>query len=276
MGEKHFYSVPLRIIASNPALICISLFGTIDLFLYSHKIEKDYNRVFLSILLASEIIAIIVWILVSAQSSEMYFIMTGYVIMIFRFVIQYKCFHPGEEKADSKSFYFYIKKTITACSVIVSVILTLRIFCSLPAEWQRINAIVDDDYSNQVIKEDSEALRWLRDNTPQNVVCISDRILSDSYIRSYYYGLYSERSQYMENDIIVGSQEGVSDAITQRKNVIHNLYEKCDLDSINTLLLENVDYVIQTKRITPYFVPDNRYLEYVGGSDSINIYKILR
>lgn len=69
------------------------------------------------------------------------------------------------------------------------------------------------------------------------------------------------------------SNEDTQKEIDRRKELVQDMYDNAP-GAIEELKDDGVEYIVQTKSITPGFQYDERYVELVATSDDINVYKI--
>ncbi len=125
-----------------------------------------------------------------------------------------------------------------------------------------------------ISSSDMDGLLWLRDNSEEDAVVVSDSAVMTGTDTCYYYGIGSERQQYIEGVHMLrfGSQ-AITDEIQRREELVIKLYNN-DFSVIEKLREDGVDYMVQTVTISPQFKPDDKYLELMASSANINVYKI--
>lgn len=130
------------------------------------------------------------------------------------------------------------------------------------------------DISGGIRRTDVEALEWIRDNTDKNVLIASDRAVIMKDEAYYCYGIYSERQQYLEGtDMLFNRDDTCQKEIDRRTNLLYSIYFN-DAGAIRKAKQEGIDYIVQTKEITPYFKYDLEELNLVFSTDSINVFQI--
>ena len=120
-------------------------------------------------------------------------------------------------------------------------------------------------------KSDYEALCWMRDNTDEHSVVLSDRSVVCDVDNYMYYGTFSERQMYLEGDrYFYGTY---LEQREHRKTVIREIYQNSS-DALKGAAQDGVDYIIQTKWLTPEFEGQGCSLAYE--TDSVAVWQIDR
>lgn len=120
---------------------------------------------------------------------------------------------------------------------------------------------------------DYDALAWVRDNTPRDSVLLSDRSVINKEDGFMYYGAFSERQQYLEGDRYF--RDRYLEERTRRRLFIEKVFAN-DEDALKRIAEENIDYVIQTKRITPGFEGNSSILCLVYETSTVRIYDVVQ
>lgn len=116
---------------------------------------------------------------------------------------------------------------------------------------------------------DYEALCWIRDNTAVDSVIVSDRSAVLGIDNYMYYGTFSERAEYLEGDrYFYGTYV---DERASRRETIKALYEN-DESALEDVKAVAVDYIIQTKWITPEF--EGSGMRKVFETDTVAVWKV--
>ena len=127
-----------------------------------------------------------------------------------------------------------------------------------------------------VRKTDIDALEWIRDNSSFDSVVLSDKAIISDNPRFYLYGMFCERQQYLEGtDMLVLAGDDIRNEILRRKLLISDVYHNKE-GAIEKISNEGVDYIVQTKDITPDFIYDKRRITLVKSTETINVYKVKR
>ena len=117
-----------------------------------------------------------------------------------------------------------------------------------------------------------EALIWIRENTPKDSIVLSDRSIMDEEMRYYmYYGAFSERQMYIEGDIYFRERY-----VLEREElatIVEEVFLNSD-EALRKSISDGIDYIIQTKWLTPDFKPNETMTELVYESDTIRVYEI--
>ena len=136
------------------------------------------------------------------------------------------------------------------------------------------NAIKNLTSISELESHNMDGLRWIRDNAEGDALIVSDSAVMTDNDYCYSYGIVSERQQYIEGvHMLRFGGEELQTEINRRKALVRSMYQICDIDSLNQLKAEGVDYIVQTNSISPDFVP-NEMLEMVASSDNINVFRI--
>lgn len=88
-----------------------------------------------------------------------------------------------------------------------------------------------------------------------------------------YYGAFSERQQYLEGDRYFRGK--YLEERTRRRLFIEKVFAN-DEDALKRIAEENIDYVIQTKRITPGFEGNSSILCLVYETSTVRIYDVVQ
>ena len=116
---------------------------------------------------------------------------------------------------------------------------------------------------------DYEALVWARDNTESDSLFLTDRSVLCDLDNYMYYGTFSERQMYLEGDrYFYGTYTKERE---RRREIITSLYNN-DIEAFDASVTDGVDYIIQTKWITPEY--DGYGCTRVFETDTITIWKI--
>lgn len=244
------------------------------------EIEKLYLE---SALLLTSLWGLILWLFVNAGGrSEMYFAMAALLALI-----PIICLYSDERSL--------IKNKMTVMSVKVIMILALVICTynylmngyggvgvlkeSFGGLKKLINAtykdeLVSKNYADSITESDIEALNWLRENTDRKSLVLSDKAIILENPRYYMYGIFSERQQYLEGTSTLGAMRGrVHDEIERRQVLTKYFYDN-EYDAYLQMKSEGIDYIIQTKNVTPEFEAKIDRYELMYESSSIRIYKM--
>ena len=120
-------------------------------------------------------------------------------------------------------------------------------------------------------RSDYEALVWLRENTPENSIVVSDRSVLCDLDNYMYYGTFSERKMYLEGDRYFYNTY-VAER-NRRREICRMIYANSFGDLLQAKE-DGADYVIQTKWVSPYYL--GMGCTKVFSTDTINIWQINR
>ena len=110
--------------------------------------------------------------------------------------------------------------------------------------------IAEEIIPYSIQKSDYEALCWVRDNTNAHSVVLTDRSVLCNLDNYMYYGAFSERQMYLEGDRYF--YQTFLEQREKRKEVICELYQN-SIDALKFAIQDGVDYILQTKWLTPSF-----------------------
>lgn len=246
---------------SHPALFLISAINTIIMIwlLISKRVRiKDCLKI--GILLFAIAVGVILGRFYNAGGhSEMYFTMAAYIPCL-----AYNLEICGElyDEIEKKSKWMY--GTYKAFFVLFSLI---GIYCwcftdytggaikYIKTGYNRICGKWENESgSNSFSKREAEACVWIRDNTPQDSIIQSNRFMNYPS-GSYFMGIFTERIQYLEETFLIyycdlGIEEPcIESRETERRSEIINRAYNGDLDAMNQLIDEGVDYFVQDNQL---------------------------
>lgn len=280
------YSTGIKIFASQPFLIVF--FGAaiikFSVDLYKKRLPKKEIPVKIALISAAIFSIILSQLIDHSGNSEMYFMIAAYLPMIALAVDILA--HLSQQKIRSLS------NSLTAIALIM---LVIQIYCFLFDAWggysaarsikQGFNSIASSKGNflldagipiNSIQKSDVEGLEWIRKNTPKDALLAVDRASfyanGTNQIDYFNYAMFAERHTYIEGTSMIYVLKGASDKIvSQRQQLITALFNNSN-DACHELKAEGVDYIVQTKWLTPQFKPACG-LELVHSTESLNIYQ---
>lgn len=100
--------------------------------------------------------------------------------------------------------------------------------------------------SNSLTYEEMQAYGWLKNNTHENAICVTNVILEDEQYQSFIVGVCTERQMYMEGWRYAAGTLG-EDTVLERRNIVHAFFN-CNQTAKEELVKAGVDYVIWTQR----------------------------
>ncbi len=104
---------------------------------------------------------------------------------------------------------------------------------------------------NLVTYEEYEAYEWIRKNTEENSLLVSNVMLRPNHGRSFVTGAFSERHLWLEG-WEYGYAVRTADEVSRQQDITARAMEN-DAVAIGTLVNEGVDYLVQIKQISPGF-----------------------
>lgn len=264
----------VKIFTMNPAICILVIISAFYLFKVWKQVEIK-TIVIAGIYLVAYGWGFFLWQVCCADGiSEMYYAMAGFIPGVFFVLTIYEtCKGDKTISLGSELDNFIIYQAVAV--VIVGV------FLFSYRAWGKTGMLVE--IKNNVaaleeIKKDADtssmdALRWLRDNSKQDALVISDSAVMADNAVCYSYGIVSERQQYLEGTHMLRfADESTRNEIERRTDLIMDLYNN-DGAALKKVKDEGVDYIVQTKNITPDFIPTEE-LEKVAESADVVVYRI--
>ncbi len=127
---------------------------------------------------------------------------------------------------------------------------------------------------NLVTYEEYEAYEWIRKNTDENSLLVSNVMLRPNHGRSFVTGAFSERHLWLEGweyGYVVRSAEEV----TRQQDITARAMEN-DAGAIETLVNEGVDYLVQIKQVSPGFQLEEQFGILVFENNGVCIYRLYK
>lgn len=287
IGQSNvLFAVIVKIFMQNPAVF---FGGSISMLLIADLIRKrslHFKEIYcVFALICTVIFGYVLWFIVNAGGhSEMYFCMIlmvpQCVIICLTYVYKEKYGNicsQGNVYIKSMSIFFL------AFGIYMYSMAGYENQGAIRSSVNGLKRLVEQDSPQSDIiqpygirKTDVEALEWIRDHTSMDSVILSDKAVMMDNPGFYLYGAFCERQQYLEGtDMLALAGEEVQKEILKRKKLINDVYNN-KINAISEISLEGVDYIVQTRDITPEFLPDKSLVALVKSTDTMNIYKIKR
>ena len=274
-GEENplLVAVIKRWIAMNPTIFSLIIFSFIDLVIFKrNRVRVNLNDVFILFALITYLWGIFLWRIVLADgNSEMYYGMAAYIpaYLVIGCVSQYY----SSIEHDNHKYGIVSGLKIFICLIGVYYFMFNPYGGAGAAEYAW-NSIKNIKEISQINSHEMDGLRWLRDNADKDAVVVSDSAVMTGRDNYYYYGIVSERQQYIEGTHMLRfSGEETLSEIASRELLVQAMYNN-DTEALEKLIEDGVDYIVQTISITPQFQYNQRLLELTATSENINIYKI--
>lgn len=127
---------------------------------------------------------------------------------------------------------------------------------------------------NLVTYEEYEAYEWIRKNTDENSLLVSNVMLRPNHGRSFVTGAFSERHLWLEGweyGYVVRSAEEVTRQLDITARAMEN-----DAGAIETLVNEGVDYLVQIKQVSPGFKLEEQFGILVFENNGVCIYRLYK
>lgn len=195
--------------------------------------------------------------------SQMYF---AFAALPFALLFSFRIFEETEIVTENR--FWKCVKTVVAFSLVTTVILLPKTFNSHGIN--RINhdmVCSDDGYG--ITRLEIEGLRWVRDNLPENIVVVTNKIIQgETSRRSFITSAYSERQTYMEGwgSTNLPSKDFAADRLKRIQDFFCG-----NEDAKNQLINEGVNYAILFKGLSsPNVTLGNALFE----NDAIVVYKL--
>lgn len=263
-------AILLKWIGMNPTIAILMILFGIEYILTLKRAGSHVERI-IFYLIITYLWGLLLWQLISADGcSEMYYAMAAYIPAYFLVAIFY-C----SVIMSNANTRLMARKIV----VILSCLVGLYFFMVAPYGGDgALEAFVDSAKAFETISNentsDMDALRWLRDYTHRDSLVLADDAVISGDDRFYYYGMVSERLQYLEGTYMLRfGGEDIINEIERRKGLAIRLYNN-DYSVIESLKVDGVDYVVQTRDISPQFYANTEYLELVNSSKNVNVYRI--
>ncbi len=274
-----------KIYYANPGWFLLSVMNLILWIRYRRKSETRENLYYIAVMCAAAIFGLILWFIFDAGgASEMYFAIAA-VIPCLLFNIQI-CKEVMAELKCKKVWAAGIVNSLSVCFLLIGLYaFAFKLYGKPLAEY--VAEGVDKmkgtwSYSGYAFDRDEAlAAEWLRENSDENSVIVSDRECQGNKINSYYYAIFSERQQYMEAADIIQYlrlddkyNSSIAEERDRRKSLLSELYAS-DMNALATLKAEGVSYIIQDNRYSPNFRFDESLITKKFSSGHVTVYQIL-
>lgn len=272
---------------AQPILAILFAAAFIKLIIDLVKKQIKGNELIIKIaLIASALTGIFFWLVfVLIGGSEMYFIMSAYLPIAALSVAV-----TGFTYKKSKNLLSWLSSVFFAFMLMVQVLLAMNTAYYVNETVAMANTnlikIVEKNNSDPapeniesgtLQKSDAEALYWIRDNTPIDSMIAADRASYEvdevGSNRYFYFAAFAQRQMYVEGTSVLNLYKKTGDVVRERQHLMREFFSNAD-GAYEKLVAEGVDYIVQTKWLTPGFVPDEG-LELVYSTDTVNVYKVI-
>ncbi|MDD2970500.1 MAG: hypothetical protein PHE02_00015 [Lachnospiraceae bacterium] len=136
----------------------------------------------------------------------------------------------------------------------------------------RLDTVYEEEQYNLISYEEYNAYEWIRNNTDEDALILSNVMLQERQGRNFITGVFTERHLWLEGwEYGFGDKD--IDMIEDKKAVIHSVMDG-DVAAIDEISQAGVSYVIRIKRITPENELSGGRLEKVFENDEVDIYYI--
>ncbi len=141
--------------------------------------------------------------------------------------------------------------------------------------WNNITVrepIKNDHVLDSIQCTDLEALVWIRDNTDKNSVLLADRGVVSNNPKYMYYGTFSERQMLLEGDEYYFHSKN-SYLREEYVQLIFDVFANKE-GSLEIAKDTGVTHIVQTKWLSPDFLPDKTLVSLVYESESIAVWEL--
>jgi len=235
--------------------------------------------------IATALVGILFWLVfMLIGGSEMYFIMSAYLPIAALSIAVTKFTYK-----KSSNIFRWLAGVFFAVLLMVQVLLALNTTYYVNktvyvanknivkiVEGNNAEPMPENIASGTLQKSDAEALYWIRDNTPIDSMIASDRATYEAQEngsnRYFYFAAFAQRQMYVEGTSVLNLNKGTGHQVRARQYLIKDFFSNVD-GAYDKLIEAGVDYIVQTKWLTPDFVPYDG-LELVYSTKTINVYKV--
>ena len=284
-------AIIVKFLSVNPIVSVLFIYTSILSVIYIKKKKLNTKTMYLmaSLIITGFIGYLLGYIIDAGALSEAYFLLAG-IITVYAYIL-YVWNYYNEFKEEHFSAFSKKTETIFTTIFIMSMVIGFGRFwfCSLLDEgalsfaYKGINNIININNENYSLDNDEMAIRqtdcqalsWVRDNTEKDSLVLVDRAIMTDNAAYYMYGIFTERQNYIEGINMLNRYDKViNDEIERRILVANDLFSN-KKDAYIKIKNDGIDYVVQTKDITPGFIPNSDYLELMMSSDTVNVYRVI-
>lgn len=280
------YNVIYKMYWSHQVLFIVTLVSfIIFLFLLITKKMETENVILAFVLIATIIIGYILGVLINAGGrSESYFSLSAALTaIVFDAVVLERAWQERKIRDYFFRSRFVQVALVCLCLYGVYYIMFPPNFGGLANSLKRGYDIIQGKASFSeacFTKEEADACIWIKEHSDKDAIVINDRTTVGGESEFYYFGVFSERPQYIEATGLLAyvdlknKEISLRDEVAKRIYLAERLYGN-DITAIEELKEAGVRYVIQNDNITPDFLYEEGLLEekYVFGD--ITVYEIV-
>lgn len=273
-----------KMYSAHPVLFIVTVINIIIFLVLIRKKKIEPKKITLAlIMLIVTILGFVMGVVINAGGrSEMYFSMTAYLTGIVFNAVVIEC---GCTVIQIREYFFqncFVRMGL-ACLGLYGVFLTMFVSSSggllktLQSGYER-GSEISGEYS--FTKDETNACIWIKEHTDEDAVVMNDRSTVGGQDYLYYYGMFSERPQYLEATELLAYVElnnkeiSLQDEIDKRMHLAERFYGN-DMTAIAELKEAGVRYVIQNDQVTPGFLGEDGVLEETYVSGDITVYEII-
>lgn len=283
LGLAH--SVIYKMYYSNPVL-CIVTAINIIVFLHLIKTKRiKRNGILLElVMLATTLIGFCMGVFINAGgNSEMYFSIAAFLPSIIFNAGMIDCGWMKSQIWHNDYRRRFIQLTVICLGLYGTYLMSFESYGGglvtfLQEGHNRMEGIGSFS-SNSFSQDEARACIWIREHSREDAVVLNDRNTIGGQNHMYYYGIFTERPQYIEaTDLLIyvklnKDDKPMQEGVDERMNLAVRLYEN-DLSALGQLKEDGVRYVIQNNQITPEFIYEEEALEKRFSSGDITVYEI--
>ena len=290
IGKRNrFAGLAIRTLCFDPAVVTGMLISAVLVIVWIKRGDIDSRKRYMLVALAiTSMIGLLLWHLVDAGgSSEMYFAMTAIITMSVFIVVSFDMLIKEQPE-------FRIKNAPLAGKIVGGFLAVLIIIGGARYLWHgwessgalrnsvigiqnlydpSINLSYKDNPDIAIRRSDVEALDWIRCNSAPDALIMTDNAVITGNDRYHMYGMFCERQQYVEGtDMLLSLLESdYGEVVSERIELVKGVYDNSD-EALNHARDIGIDYIVQTKDITPNFAPGSE-LRLVKSTETMNIYQ---
>ena len=266
----------IHCIVANPLIIILYIFGFFAL-LADKKMRTPMN---LGLFLAGAFGLLLGVFNIQPGRSQMYFTMAAFIPCILLGLIWLDTNWSEWDLANRRL-------VMAVCNCLLVIEVYLAFFHGYTYYGNGISSAIELGFRNMFLKEDAiqenredglqkadlEALEWVRDNISLDSILLADRSVVSGNSKYMYYGAFSERQMYIEGDAYF--RERYVQEREHMNSITSQVFMNSD-EALEMAISEGVDYILQTKWLTPDFSPDSSMVELVYEGETINVYEIVQ
>lgn len=279
------HNVIYRMYRSHQVLFIVTLFCfALFLFFFLKKKMEMKNVVLATVMLVTTVIGYIMRVVINAGGgSEYYFAMTAdLTAIVFDAVVIERAWQEIKIKE-----HFLRSRFVQVAVVCLGLYGAYHMVFAYDSQFLKsLKSGYDMITGNGSFSEvsfsldEANACIWIKEHSDKDVVVVNDRTTVGGESDIYYFGIFSERPQYIEATGLLAyvdlrnKEISLRDEMDKRIYLAERLYGN-DVTVIEELKEAGVRYVIQNDNITPSFLYEEGLLEEKYVSGDITVYEIV-